>query len=56
MKRIPIGLIVAFVIVVVFPMGFAMLYERVEPMDIGVRQTRWGAGGINAPGNRAPGK
>ena len=44
--NVPRGLIVIFLIVVVVPIGFATFFERVHPMDIGVRQVRWGSGGI----------
>lgn len=44
--RIPRGLIVIFVLIVLLPAAFLLFFERVEPMEIGVRQERWGGGGI----------
>jgi regulator of protease activity HflC (stomatin/prohibitin superfamily) len=46
MNRIPRGVIVIFVIIVLVPMTFGLFFQRIEPMEIGVRQVRWGGGGI----------
>ncbi len=54
MNRFPRGLVVIFVVVVLLPALFLMFFERIEPTQIGVRQIRWGGGGIEA-GDREPG-
>ena len=46
MSGIPRGLVFIFLIVVVIPAVFLFFVERIEPMDVGVRQIRWGGGGI----------
>lgn len=40
-------LIFAVVLVVVLPLASMLVFERVPPMDIGVRQSLWGGGGIS---------
>ncbi|MED5329943.1 MAG: SPFH domain-containing protein [Planctomycetota bacterium] len=46
MNRMPRGLMVIFFLVVLVPLIFGLLFERIHPMEIGVRQIRWGSGGI----------
>lgn len=54
MTRFPRGLIFIFVVVVLLPATFALFFERIEPMQVGVRQIKWGGGGIEE-GDREPG-
>ena len=44
--NIPRGLVLIALILVAVPAVFLLVVERVEPMDIGVRQVRWGGSGI----------
>ena len=38
--------LIVFIVVVVFPVVFAVFTQRVQPYEIGVKQNRWGAAGI----------
>ncbi|MFT7463631.1 MAG: regulator of protease activity HflC (stomatin/prohibitin superfamily), partial [Pseudohongiellaceae bacterium] len=46
MKSLPRGLMIVVFIVVGLPIICMVLFERVPPTDIGVRQAMWGGGGL----------
>lgn len=47
MRGLPRGLAIIILIVVVLPVVSMVLFERVPPMDIGVRQAMWGGSGLS---------
>jgi len=46
MTKFPRGLAIIFAIVFVVPVLCMAIFERVPPMDIGVRQAMWGGSGL----------